>query len=280
MNSNAIIQATKQHPFLIMAHRGFRGGNIIENTRQSAQLAFMAGADIIELDVCRSKDHVYYVFHSTQEKKMLGLDKHFHDLTSQEIDACYQINSIGMESDYRVERFEDYLEWFPKDKIINIDRSWWYWDDPAFFELIDQYGMTENCFIKNSLWNDGYDYLLKLNQSQQQIPYLPIATCQADYRKVQELENVRLIGIEMILMDPASDLLEADFMAELKANDQIILMDGEKLGRDKPFFFGREDDYSMLVDPDKGWGEMYRLGANVIETDWPNFLNEYRKFLL
>lgn len=136
MNLSYIQRSAQVFPFLIMAHRGFRGGNIIENTRQSTQLAFMAGADIIELDVCRSKDHIYYLFHSTQEAQLLGLDRHFHDLYSDEIEAVYQRNSIGLESNYKVERLEDYLAWFPKDKMINIDRSWWYWDDPQFFEIL------------------------------------------------------------------------------------------------------------------------------------------------
>lgn len=277
MNLSYIQRSAQVFPFLIMAHRGFRGGNIIENTRQSTQLAFMAGADIIELDVCRSKDHIYYLFHSTQEAQLLGLDRHFHDLYSDEIEAVYQRNSIGLESNYKVERLEDYLAWFPKDKMINIDRSWWYWDDPQFFEIFKKYNVIDRCFLKNNLAGDGYDYLKALNKTNQKIAYLPIAHCQEDYYRVKDLKQIQLIGIEMILLNSNTDLLDDKFIKELQANQQIILMDGEKLGKDKPFFFGREDDYSLFENPDQGWGQMYQLGANVIETDWPNFLYQYRQ---
>lgn len=277
---NKIYELASSKPFLIMSHRGFWGGNIVENTRQSAQLAMLAGAEVIEIDVCRSKDGVYFVFHSTQEERLLGLKKHMHDITSEEFEEVYLINSIGMESDYRVEKFDDYLSWFPETKIINIDRSWWYWDDPNFYNLLHKHQCMDRVFVKNSLIDDGKKYLEKLNHMRSNIPYLPIATCQDDYRFVESLDNINLIGIEMIILDEQTDLLDPIFLQELKEKKSIILMDGEKLGRTKPFFMGREDDYSLLVDPNKGWGQMYRYGANIIETDWPNFLNDYRDTLL
>ena len=37
------------------------------------------------------------------------------------------------------------------------------------------------------------------------------------------------------------------------------------------------DDISLFDGEDKAWGEMLRVGFNVILTHWPNFVNEYRK---
>lgn len=86
------------------------GGNIIQNTRKSVELAHWAGADRAEIDVCRSKDGIYYLFHNGNEERLLNLPKDFHDLTLDEIESAEYLNYLGGLSGYRVERLIDFLE--------------------------------------------------------------------------------------------------------------------------------------------------------------------------
>lgn len=72
--------------FYIIAHRGLWGGNIIQNTREAAELSIRAGADIIEIDICKSKDGVYYLFHNGMEKYLLGTEEPLQNITSKTID--------------------------------------------------------------------------------------------------------------------------------------------------------------------------------------------------
>ena len=46
MSENIIKQTKDDKKFLIMAHRGFWGGNVIQNTRQAAITAKKAGAGV------------------------------------------------------------------------------------------------------------------------------------------------------------------------------------------------------------------------------------------
>ena len=48
---------------IITAHRGAAGGNIPCNTMAAYEIALKQGADMIEVDVSRSKDDKLFLFH-------------------------------------------------------------------------------------------------------------------------------------------------------------------------------------------------------------------------
>ena len=39
---------------------------------------------------------------------------------------------------------------------------------------------------------------------------------------------------------------------------------------------GLDDDISILDDPAKGWGKLMDKGIEIIQTDWPALLYDYR----
>ena len=57
---------------LVCAHRGVSGGNIPCNTLAAYKAALLQGADIIELDVTKSADGEFFVFHPGMEPAHLG----------------------------------------------------------------------------------------------------------------------------------------------------------------------------------------------------------------
>ena len=95
----------------IAAHRGSCGGNIPPNTRVAYESALYQGANILEADVARSADGVFYMFHtgSGNEKYYLGIDCAFEDLTSKELDKIHLNNELGKDTLYRLNRLEDIL---------------------------------------------------------------------------------------------------------------------------------------------------------------------------
>ena len=81
---NARLDAKK---VLIAVHRGAWGGNVIEGTVPSFELALQMGADMFECDLSKSTDGVIYAFHDTQEPRLLKTQKNIRTMSSQEIDA-------------------------------------------------------------------------------------------------------------------------------------------------------------------------------------------------
>lgn len=161
MKDTLFHQRLREKGFLILTHRGMRGGNIPENTIKSTQLAYQLGSDLVEVDIARSKDGVYYLFHHNNEKRLLGVENgSLEKLTSAEIDALAYLNGIGDDSGYHLEKLSDFLAWLPVDGLVNIDRSWFYWDDPAFMRLFVDTQTLDRVFFKSPLEDE---LLAKLN---------------------------------------------------------------------------------------------------------------------
>ena len=118
---NARLDAKK---VLIAVHRGAWGGNIIEGTVPSLELALKMGADMFECDLSKPTDGVIYAFHDTQEPRLLKTKQNVKTMTSAEIDALEFYNSIDEPSGKHVQRFEEVVKYFTHGELFNIDRSW------------------------------------------------------------------------------------------------------------------------------------------------------------
>lgn len=275
MTTQTLQETILERHMIIMTHRGFWGGNIIQNTRQAAQLAMKAGSDIIEIDVCRSKDGKYYLFHNGNEQTLLGVDKDFSELSSSEIDALPLYNSVGSPSGYRVEYLEDFLHWLPKGYVINIDRSWFYWDDVEFFNLLNRSGKVDQLIIKSPAKEEC---LSALNEINIPLSYVPIVYNQADVSRVKEYTDIQIVGVELIVDHlNEHELLNNQWLSQLTKNKWLIIANSEHLGERFRLFDQLNDSEAVLANEEKVWGKMQELGINVIQTDWPNFLDAYRQ---
>ena len=109
---------------LIAVHRGAWGGNIIEGTVPSLELALKMGADMFECDLSKSTDGVIYAFHDTQEPRLLKTKQNVKTMTSAEIDALEFYNSIDEPSGKHVQRFEEVVKYFTHGELFNNSREW------------------------------------------------------------------------------------------------------------------------------------------------------------
>lgn len=277
MNDNIVNKLKNKKEFLIMSHRGFWGGNIIQNTRQAAIVAVKAGADIVEIDICRSSDGVYYLFHKHAVRMLLNVDKEFEEMSSHEIDQLTLLNSNALDSGYRVEKLEDYLDWLPIKYVLNIDRSWDYWDDPYFFELLERSGKKKQFILKSPA---NVEFLDKLNAMNPGIAYVPIAYDQADFYRAEAYENINLVGVDLrIEYLNNHSLLQTNWLNKLLGRNLLIIANSEHLGREFRMFDILDDTAAIVSSETYVWDIMLKYGINVIKTDWPNFVNDYRQRL-
>ena len=111
----------------IIAHQG-SSLDLPPNTLKAFQLAIDQGADIIELDIWRSKDGIWVVVHDKNLERITGVEKNITELTFQEIqslDVGYNFtNSSGNYSyrnkNYRIPSLEQVFKMFNNEKI-NIE---------------------------------------------------------------------------------------------------------------------------------------------------------------
>lgn len=254
--------------FYIVAHRGVWAGNIVQNTKEAAQLAQQAGADIVEIDVCRSKDGEYYLFHDGAEMDLLGVATPFDQLASAEIDALELLNATRQPSGYRVNRLVDFLAWLPATYRVNLDRTWPYWQDHTFWQILNNSGKKGQLLLKAPA-----EYRLPDTE----VAYFPIIKSQADFQKVLNVPPIKLVGAEFVIADwQATDLLEPAFLQQMHQIYPLRLVNAENLGPTKPLFGPYHDD-GALMNAGKDWQVMLNYGFNAIQTDWTRALWEFRQ---
>ena len=91
---------------LLVAHRGVCGANVPCNSIAAYKIALNQGADVVEIDVSKSKDGKFYVFHPGMEHVFLK-SEHLSTLTSQEIDELRLLNQDSVPTSYKVPTLEE-----------------------------------------------------------------------------------------------------------------------------------------------------------------------------
>ena len=136
----------QRNKVIIAAHRGTCGGNVVQNTSLAYKNSLLHGADMIEVDAAMTTDGVFYAFHNGEEKIEYGIEQDIRTLSSKEVDEMYTLNCLGQRTKQKAERLEDVLEHFKDKCLINIDRSWFYWD--KIIEVIKKSQMQGQVLLK------------------------------------------------------------------------------------------------------------------------------------
>lgn len=256
---------------LIAVHRGTSAGNIVENTIPAYIASVQSGGDMIEVDVIKSTDGIYYAFHDGNEKRLLDKDKNIKEMSSEEIEEKGYINSIGERTGYKVERLEAILKYFEgKDVLINIDRAWEYFEELlAFF---DKYNVKKQLVIKSSPKKEFLDIFEKHNVKYM---YMPIVKDKKEIETALSYNNVNVVGFEIIAKDEKDDFFDDRFIKEIQGKGYFIWVNSIKLNDKTNLYAGYDDSLSIINGGDKGWKILIDKGVNVIQTDWPWLLKNY-----
>ena len=121
-------EEAKQH-VILTAHRGVAGGNIPCNTIAAFKAALLQQADMIELDVGRSRDGTLYIFHEGCEKVQLGTERKLCEMTDAEIAELRYLNTDAVPTALGVNTFDEAFEFLKGRCYINVDKFDLYPDD-------------------------------------------------------------------------------------------------------------------------------------------------------
>lgn len=264
-------------PVSIAAHRGSCGGNIPPNTMTAYEAALFQGAHILEADVARSADGVFYMFHtgSGNEKYYLGIDCAFEDLNSKELDELRINNDFGKKTRYRLERLEDVLERFRNRCVINLDRSWEYWEE--ILPLVRRHDMVGQILLESPCKKE---WIEKAGSVAADFAYMPIIN--EDITPFYEMGGDALpcfIGAELVFAAESSPVIADHAVEKLHRDGKIAWGNGIQFSAQKILNAGHNDDISVSGNPDAGWGWLVRHGFDIIQTDWVSALKLYLESL-
>ncbi|SDQ96344.1 glycerophosphodiester phosphodiesterase family protein [Thermostaphylospora chromogena] len=257
---------------LIAAHRGTGIASVVENTADAAAAALASGADVVEIDVIASRDGQFFAFHDGEERRLLGVDQDLRLMTADQIDELRYTFVDRPSRPARVERVLELLDAFRGKGLFHLDRSWWWWR--RLLPALDALGMTGQLLLKCPA-EDGWADALRAHPVK--YPFMPICRTVAEAERYLGDESLNTVGVELLATTANSPFLRADTIARLHAHGVFVLVNAEVLADGPDLFAGYDDEVAVLRSPEEGWGPLFDLGVDVIQTDWPWLLRDYRR---
>ncbi len=260
---------------LIAAHRGAAAGNIVGNTTNAFIAALRQGTDILEIDVSMTTDNRLVTFHDGGERAAFGLEQNIQTLSSSEVADLRFYNCIGAPTDQKVEPLEEVLAALKDDSplngeaLINLDRGWEYWQE--IIELVERLDMAEQIILKSPA---DRRLLANLAETGSDQLYIPIV------RTPEEIElalsfDLNVLGIEIVFASASDKVAQPAILDSVRDSGLLLWGNAIKLNHIDRLADRYDDDTSILIHPDQGWGRLVDMGFDIIQTDWLMLLRHY-----
>lgn len=144
---------------MVVAHRGggLAEGKTLypENSLASLAGSIRAGAEIVEIDIQKSRDGAYVVFHDSYLDRTSTCKGRLAERTLAELKTCrLVIEATGQATAETMPTLQEMLEAAREKILVNIDNKL----EPAELEgivaLARGMGMADHLVVKQALWND------------------------------------------------------------------------------------------------------------------------------
>lgn len=263
------LQLKRKQGILIAAHRGTSGGNIIQNTCMAYANSLLHGADMIELDVIRSTDGEFFVFHDGMEHRIWGTERDIRTMSSKEIESLPCRNRLDAPTGQRVERLGHVLERFRGKCLINVDRGWPWWED--LLEYLKTFDMENQLLLKSHAEEKLLETLQRCGNT---FMYMPILFGREDWDRVRRYQ-IRTVAAELIFDREDHPLIDPAFLKSLHEEGVLLWVNALTLDDRQTLSAYLDDDHAVRDGFDAAWGRLLDMGFDIIQTDWPALLRKY-----
>ncbi len=267
--SKSLFENAKNGP-LVCAHRGVSGADIPCNTMSAFKAALEQGADIIELDVSKSRDGKFYVFHPGMEKAHLGIPMLLSALSSKIINKLHFLNQDNVPTVCEINTLEEVLT-FLKDKCyINIDKFWI--DIPGITEIIRKTGVEKQVIVKTDTTEK---YLKQVAQHAPDFMFMPIVSKKDEVTDRLVAEGINCIGAEVIFRLESDEVCSDEYIKSMHEKGRIVWVNSIVYNYRSVLSAGHTDNISVTGEKERGWGWLIDKKFDIIQTDWCLMLKNY-----
>jgi glycerophosphoryl diester phosphodiesterase len=238
---------------LVAAHRSAHLVNP-ENSLSAIKDAIEIGADIIEVDVRKTKDGVYVLLHDENIDRTTTAKGKVSDYTYDELKAIPLLQN-GQPTNERIPTFESALR-AAKDRImVDIDFKLDSTEDAInVCKLIREAGMQQQVMF----FVYDYHYISTLDSIDNSIPVMPRA-----YNKEDVLDILQTYKVPVIHGDPS--FYNDTLMGQIRNHNVRVWINA----------LGKFDELEK-VQKHSGYDSLLEMkNVNVIQTDYPANLLQY-----
>lgn len=256
---------------LICAHRGFATGNIPCNTSSAFKAALMSGADMIELDVARSREGELFVFHPGMEEPHLHTVLPLKVQPASMIEKRRFVNQDDTKTQFGISRLEDIFMLLKDKCYINVDKFWT--DIPGITELIYKCKVEKQVVVKAKI-NEKNIALIK--QYAKELMFLPIVRGEDTVTDWLTAQGINCIGAEVLFESDEEAVASTDYIEAMHKKGKIVFVNSIVYDYKDILAGVHNDDTAISSSPDLGWGWLIDRGYDIIQTDWCPLLKQYR----
>ncbi|MBQ9301182.1 MAG: glycerophosphodiester phosphodiesterase family protein [Clostridia bacterium] len=270
MNKQFDLREEAKNHLLIAAHRGVYGGNIPCNTLDAFRAALFQKADMIELDVGKSRDGTLYVFHEGLEKVQLNCDRPLGSMTDAEIKTLRYVNLDRTPTANGINLLDEAFEFLKGKCYINVDKFALYPAD--IMRTVKRHGLMQQVVVKSPAEKMRLDAIEELAP---EIPYIVII--KEEDRVTEEIfhRNINFIGIETVFSSEESPVAQDGYRERMHRRGLLLWGNGIVYNYKHVLSAGHSDDVSITGKPEAGWGWLARKGFDILQTDWPLQIRMY-----
>ncbi|MBE6664042.1 MAG: glycerophosphodiester phosphodiesterase family protein [Ruminococcaceae bacterium] len=255
-------------PFLA-AHRGVCGANIPCNTLAAYKIALNLGADVVEIDVSKTKDGKFYVFHPWMEPVFLK-SKYICDMTAEELEKERLVNQDSVKTSYKVPTLSEVLTLLKGKAYINVDKFWT--DVEGITAEIRKAGVEKQVIVKTYVDEES---LAKVEKYAPDLMFVPLVRSKDEITEKLLNRNINLIGVEILFKSDDEECISDEYIKSM--HDKGLLIWANSIIYDENDIINgyHSDDISLTDSPDKGWGWLIDKNVDFIQTDWLLMLQNY-----
>ena len=248
-------------PFLA-AHRGVCGANVPCNSMAAFKIALSQGADVVEIDVSKTKDGKFYVFHPWMEPVFLK-DKYICDMDASELETKRLVNQDSVKTSYKVPTLDEVLALL-KDKVyINLDKFWT--DVEGITAAIRKAGVEKQVIVKTHVDEES---LAMVEKYAPDLMFVPMVRDKDEITESLLKRNINLIGVEVLFKDDSAECISKEYIKSMHDKGLLVWVNSIIYDENDIVNGYHSDDVSVADSPDKGWGWLIDRDVDFIQTDW------------
>ena len=268
-NTDYLFSESRAHT-LIAAHRGTSSANIPCNTLAAYGIALQQRADIVEIDVARSRDGHLYVFHPGMEKPHLHSEKYISELTASEVDQLRYVNQDDCPTPYRVNTLDEALTLMKDRCYINVDKFWMYMEEIT--DHIRFHGMEKQVIVKTPC---KAIYFNELERVAPDFAYIPMIHKKDEYTEELLKRNIKYAGAEVIFDEDDDPVASPEYIRRMHDRKLLVWANAIVYDYNAVISAHHTDDGALTGNPDEHWGWLLDRGFDIIQTDWCSMLQAY-----